>query len=206
VTRKRKAAERPIVTKALDGEGDVTITALSAVGDQMESIMKVTTAVGALALLASFGAAPLLAQTSSTSPSTRQEQSTQSQGTTGTSGSTANTATASAAPKPWYGDLKADALIGKELTDGSGETVGEIDDIVMQNQSQSLHAVVGVGGFLGLGEKEIAVPLADIEARSGTDGGFTTRHSENELKMMPEFSESQYRSIDRNRALASVRE
>ena len=177
--------------------------------------MKLTTAIGTLALLASFGAAPLIAQTSNPSQSTGQMQpsdqqgtsnsgASQSQSTTGDSNTTPSSA--SAAPKAWYGDLKADALIGKKLVDSTGRKVGEIDDIAMQNQSQSLHAVVGVGGFIGIGEKKVAIPLTEIQQHSGSEEGYATRHTEDELKAMPEFSENQYRSIDRNRTLASVRE
>ena len=58
------------------------------------------------------------------------------------------------------GDVAVADLLGmKVLVDGDGD-IGEIEDLV--RSSGEVMAVVGVGGFLGLGEHDVALPLAEF--------------------------------------------
>lgn len=51
----------------------------------------------------------------------------------------------------------------------SGDSIGEIETLILDEDGQTVAAIVGVGGFLGLGEKRIAVNLKSLQA-SWTDG------------------------------------
>ncbi|WP_204350114.1 PRC-barrel domain-containing protein, partial [Serratia marcescens] len=42
------------------------------------------------------------------------------------------------------------------------DNVGDVDNIVLSNDGRVQQVVVGVGGFLGIGEKAVAVDWADI--------------------------------------------
>ncbi len=54
----------------------------------------------------------------------------------------------------------ATSFIGKNVFGPNGEKIGDINDIVVDIRASAATAVViGVGGFLGLGEKDVAVPL-----------------------------------------------
>lgn len=54
---------------------------------------------------------------------------------------------------------KASSLIGMEVRNSSNEKLGEVKDLVMDLDSGKLsYAVLSVGGFLGIGEKLIALP------------------------------------------------
>jgi len=59
-----------------------------------------------------------------------------------------------------------------------GEQIGEVDDIVLDlDNTQVAYVVVGTGGFLDLGEREILVPWESLQLQTGT--GDTTGGQQN---------------------------
>jgi sporulation protein YlmC with PRC-barrel domain len=62
-------------------------------------------------------------------------------------------------------------IIGTTVTDSRGESLGEIDDLVLSAAGR-MEAVVAVGGILGIGERLVAVPVDDlmIETIANDDG------------------------------------
>ena len=60
-------------------------------------------------------------------------------------------------------------FIGKAVYGPDRHEVGTISDLVFQKSGKVQAAIVGVGGFLGIGEKEVAVPFADLQF--STQGG-----------------------------------
>jgi sporulation protein YlmC with PRC-barrel domain len=57
------------------------------------------------------------------------------------------------------GKLTVADMMGADLRGSSGEVVGEISNIVLDNDGAPSHAVVSFGGFLGLGEDRVAIPF-----------------------------------------------
>jgi len=53
--------------------------------------------------------------------------------------------------------MRASKLIGTGVVNTANERVGEINEIVLGNDGKVAAVVVGVGGFLGIGEREVAV-------------------------------------------------
>jgi hypothetical protein len=53
-------------------------------------------------------------------------------------------------------------LIGSDVYGPNNESVGEIEDIIIGSGNQPGYAVISFGGFLGLGEEQVAVPLSAI--------------------------------------------
>ncbi|WP_088345387.1 MULTISPECIES: PRC-barrel domain-containing protein [Rhodomicrobium] len=53
-------------------------------------------------------------------------------------------------------------LTGTDVRNAAGEALGDISDIVVDGSGQPAVAIIGVGGFLGLGEKNIGVPFAAL--------------------------------------------
>jgi len=54
---------------------------------------------------------------------------------------------------------KASSIVGMKVKNQNDETLGAIEDLVVDLQTGKIsYAVLGVGGFLGIGEKYIAVP------------------------------------------------
>jgi len=60
--------------------------------------------------------------------------------------------------------IRAKKVLGTKVTDLSGKKIGEIEDVVLDKQSNSiLFAVVGFGGFLGMAEKYHPLPWSSLE-------------------------------------------
>lgn len=51
---------------------------------------------------------------------------------------------------------------GKEIVTADGEDVGTVSKVVLHNSDNNAYAVVGVGGFLGIGKTEAAIPTSEL--------------------------------------------
>jgi hypothetical protein len=60
------------------------------------------------------------------------------------------------------GSLRASKIVGSEVYNDHDEKIGSIDDLVI-GSDKTLHAVVSVGGFLGMGSKMVEVPFDKLE-------------------------------------------
>ncbi|MCZ8314238.1 PRC-barrel domain-containing protein [Phreatobacter sp.] len=79
----------------------------------------------------------------------------------------------------------------RTMRDGH-DSIGKIDDLVIGNDGRITHAVLGVGGFLGMGEKNVAIALADVRFMRMADGtlvGFVSS-TKKQLQDMPTFERS----------------
>ena len=80
-------------------------------------------------------------------------------------------------------DLKK--LIGRSVSNGR-ETVGDINSVITDKAGKVRYVVVGVGGFLGMGEREVA--LAWNELTISTDGEKVTANvTKEQLKALPAY-------------------
>ncbi len=70
--------------------------------------------------------------------------------------------------------------------------MGEIDFVGMRGNT--LVAIIGVGGFLGMGENEVAIPLEKLILRS--DEVIVPGVTEQRLENMPEYNQAEVRVID----------
>lgn len=57
----------------------------------------------------------------------------------------------------------AEDLLGATVYNGSNENVGDINDLIIGLDGTVEGVVIGVGGFLGLGEKDVAVEMAALD-------------------------------------------
>src|SRR3954453_15499844 len=54
----------------------------------------------------------------------------------------------------------ATSFIGKNVYDPDGQKIGDVSDVVLDATNGAATAIVmGVGGFLGIGQKDVAVPM-----------------------------------------------
>jgi hypothetical protein len=79
--------------------------------------------------------------------------------------------------------------IGKSLYNGADENVGDVNDLLFTQDGQVRAVIVGVGGFLGIGEKNVAINLDAIQPRTDEDGDVTLyiNTTADALKAAPEF-------------------
>ena len=80
-------------------------------------------------------------------------------------------------------NVQAGDLSGADVVTMRGEEVGEIDQIA--SSGDQLYAIIEHGGFLGIGEEQIAIPLERIAMRG--DEVILLGLSEEQLAQMPEY-------------------
>ena len=58
-------------------------------------------------------------------------------------------------------------ILGKDVYNEAGDKIGEIEDLIVTPSRSLSYAIVGVGGFLGVGERNVAVPVAKFKQQMG---------------------------------------
>lgn len=106
------------------------------------------------------------------------------------------------APDSPFRGLRAEDLEGKAVEGVGGERIGEIDDIVVSRDGRLLAAVIGVGGFLGIGERSIAVPFDQLQM---TDGDrLRTSMTRDAIAGMEAYDREAFQPLERGRALGDA--
>ena len=85
-------------------------------------------------------------------------------------------------------------LIGESVYSGPGtdaESIGSVNDLVLADSGQVKAAVIGVGGFLGIGEKNVGVPFANLQMTKNDSGEprAVLAATKDQLKAAPDFNE-----------------
>lgn len=57
---------------------------------------------------------------------------------------------------------RASKLVGVRIYGPGNTDVGKITDLLLDHDGKAQTVVVGVGGFLGIGEKDVAVPIGQV--------------------------------------------
>jgi sporulation protein YlmC with PRC-barrel domain len=68
------------------------------------------------------------------------------------------------------GESHASMFVGQDVTNITGEKVGDIRDLLIDKSGRITLAVIGVGGLLGLGEKYVAIPFSALTITSDAKG------------------------------------
>jgi PRC-barrel domain len=84
-------------------------------------------------------------------------------------------------------DLRASKLIGSTVTNAAGESIGDINEVLLGQDGKMAAVVIGVGGFLGLGEREVAVKFDALKMQRATNGTilFTVDVTKEALQIAP---------------------
>jgi sporulation protein YlmC with PRC-barrel domain len=91
--------------------------------------------------------------------------------------------------RPQAGELRASKLIGLTVRNAAGESIGDINEVVLGKDGRVAAVVIGVGGFLGIGEREVAVRFDALQLARGTDQRTTAtlNASKEALKSAPQW-------------------
>jgi hypothetical protein len=96
--------------------------------------------------------------------------------------------------------IKTDDLEDKKVVSSTGDEIGEVEKIVRGKQDDKLQAVVEVGGFLGMGEKEVTMPLSELKMQNDQLVAPQTA-SKDQLKSQAEYDESQYEEVSEDQQI-----
>jgi hypothetical protein len=145
-------------------------------------VLLAATAIPALATVA-------YAQTTTPSPST-----TPSAAPSATAPApSATTSDAVMAPQ-WYahqqGEWRTSKLVGSKVKNKAGDTIGDINEIILTSDGSAAAAVIGVGGFLGMGEHQVAVQFKSLKIDRDSNGNDVVMldTTKDALKKAPEWT------------------
>jgi sporulation protein YlmC with PRC-barrel domain len=104
-------------------------------------------------------------------------------------------ATVAAAPDKVFIDKQAaeDRLasnwIGQTIYNQANESVGDVNDLLIDKDGKIAAVIIGVGGFLGIGEKNVAISFDSIQSSTDENGNlkFMVSVTKEELDAAPEF-------------------
>ncbi|WP_160010066.1 PRC-barrel domain-containing protein [Rhizobium sp. 18055] len=102
--------------------------------------------------------------------------------------------------------VSANTYLGQPVYNGQNESIGDVNDLIMKKDGGLVAAVIGVGGFLGIGEKNVAVPMDKVTVSQNTQDGtvkLTTSETAETLKAAPEFKTLKMQSAEKAPAPAA---
>lgn len=99
---------------------------------------------------------------------------------------------ATAAEKPAVatsGDWLASNLIGKAIVNAANESIGDVNDLLINGEGKISAVIVGVGGFLGIGEKDVALPFSSLNITPDGKGNtvIMSKATKASLESMPQW-------------------
>ena len=101
--------------------------------------------------------------------------------------------------------VRAEELTGADVRNPRNETLGEIDDVVLDPRGGGVsYVVISRGGFLGIGEKQALVPWSALQATEDRDV-FVLNMTEDDLKAAPSFKRGDWKALSDDRWLEANR-
>lgn len=105
------------------------------------------------------------------------------------------TADPAAAPSQSAGQsaglAQAENLMGQSVMGPNGEEIGDINDLLVDRTSGDIQAiVVEVGGFLGIGGRQVMIPWQEANYNPG-EGSVSVSLTKEQIEAMPEFNRDQ---------------
>ncbi|MGB3291297.1 MAG: PRC-barrel domain-containing protein [Burkholderiaceae bacterium] len=76
-----------------------------------------------------------------------------------------------------------DKIMGKAVYNDKDEKIGDVNDVVLASDGKAAYFIVGAGGFLGLGERSVAIPFGDIKQTG--DKLLLPGYTKDKLKALP---------------------
>ncbi|RAI03689.1 hypothetical protein DLJ53_04180 [Acuticoccus sediminis] len=100
----------------------------------------------------------------------------------------------------------ASTLLDATVFNAADEEVGDVNDMIITSDGKIEGVVIGVGGFLGVGEKNVAIELSRLEMTQDEDGDttFMADLTAEELKAAPEFRTAEDAASESEAAAASA--
>ncbi len=82
--------------------------------------------------------------------------------------------------------MRAGTLIGMTVYDTSGEKVGQVKDILFNENGQATGVVLSVGGVLGLGAKQVGLQWSEVDIQPDAEVA-KIQYNKDQLEAAPDF-------------------
>ena len=92
--------------------------------------------------------------------------------------------------------IDSKTLIDKDIINANGEKVGTVESVVIDKDGNVKYVVAGVGGFLGIGEKHVALKWDDLNV-SGQGDRVNANVTKEQLQALPDYRQPEGVSTDR---------
>ena len=91
-------------------------------------------------------------------------------------------------PSPSTGRLLASDIYKANVYDPSENKIGDVTDLIVDRSGTVTAAIISVGGFIGVGQKDVMIPFNELKVstRDGKDW-FVLNRTKDDLKMLPTF-------------------
>lgn len=101
--------------------------------------------------------------------------------------------------------IGADKLIGTEVKVADDTKVGEIGDVLLDKNGKAEAYVIDVGGFLGIGQKQVAMSAQSVEVMADASGTMTiySPFTKAQLETQAAYDEDAYKANPRGIVLAN---
>ena len=84
--------------------------------------------------------------------------------------------------------LTPQEMMGKNVITETGAKVGTVDDVLLRNRStRASHVVVGAGGFLGLGERNVALDVDNLRWSGERNALVAMNMTRDQIAALPEY-------------------
>jgi hypothetical protein len=85
-------------------------------------------------------------------------------------------------------ELRTSKIVGSKVYNAANENIGSVEDIILKADGSMDEVVLSVGGFLGIGDKYVAVPFSNLKiGRDGNSLKITTDGTKESLKALPHY-------------------
>ncbi|MGN6572703.1 MAG: PRC-barrel domain-containing protein [Pseudolabrys sp.] len=95
-------------------------------------------------------------------------------------------------------EWRSSKLVGASVYGPDNKSIGSIDDLIVDEKGAIKAAVIGVGGFLGVGQKDVAVPFEAMKIQrkqnSSSIEKITVTYTKDQLSNAPKFAYFQVQS------------
>jgi sporulation protein YlmC with PRC-barrel domain len=131
--------------------------------------MKAFVSLAALSLMTGYAVAQTTTPPTTTTPQTTERPAAQQPSATPPSTTKAN----ESGNVTWYqkanDDWPASEIIGTTVRNNAGENIGDVNELILANDGKVRAVVIGVGGFLGMGERDVAVAFNSLKITRDDD-------------------------------------
>ncbi|MFU0504941.1 PRC-barrel domain-containing protein [Pseudaminobacter sp. NGMCC 1.201702] len=92
------------------------------------------------------------------------------------------------------GEIRSEDLVGTTVYGAEDANVGEIGDVVLTQDGKVDAVIIDVGGFLGIGSKEVAVAMDNLSFMTDKDGNkyLYTQFTQEQLEAQPAYDKATY--------------
>ena len=85
-------------------------------------------------------------------------------------------------------EFRTSQIVGAKVYNNANENIGSVEDIVLKPDGTMDEVVLSVGGFLGMGDKYVAMPFSALKVtRDDNSVKVTTEGTKDSLKALPDY-------------------